>query len=164
MTGSRGLNKPQISQLASLLYEPWLHFSLFRHPGAYWQTSDSRRPKENVGNRSEANSRQLQGMNLPNPSLLKLHPHSLPTTPSQIYRVYNNNQEYELFRLNDSLSMPNETHLIVRLGRALKPGEFRVKLSLLRMREVEVCYPSQSLTLKLMVGRLTKYPGKGMEK
>ena len=45
-----------------------------------------------------------------------------------------------MFRLNDSMTtIPNETRLIVRLGRALKPGEFRIKLSLLRMKEVEVC-------------------------
>lgn len=57
----------------------------------------------------------------------------------QIYRVYSNNQEYEVFRLQDSLqSVPNETKMIVRLGRALLPGEFRIKLSLLRINEVEV--------------------------
>ena len=58
----------------------------------------------------------------------------------QIYRVYSNNQEYEVFRLQDSLqSVPNETRMIVRLGRALLPGEFRIKLSLLRINETEVC-------------------------
>ena len=57
----------------------------------------------------------------------------------QIYRVYSNNQEYEVFRLQDSLqSVPNETRMIVRLGRALLPGEFRIKLSLLRINETEV--------------------------
>ena len=57
----------------------------------------------------------------------------------QIYRVYSNNQEYEVFRLQDSLqSVPNETKMIVRLGRALLPGEFRIKLFLLRINEVEV--------------------------
>lgn len=44
-----------------------------------------------------------------------------------------------MFRLQDSLqSVPNETRMIVRLGRALLPGEFRIKLSLLRINEVEV--------------------------
>ncbi len=63
----------------------------------------------------------------------------------QIYRVYSNNQEYEVFRLQDSLqSVPNETRMIVRLGRALLPGEFRIKLSLLRINDAEVS-PSQSL-------------------
>lgn len=45
-----------------------------------------------------------------------------------------------MFRLQDSLqSVPNETRMIVRLGRALLPGEFRIKLSLLRINESEVC-------------------------
>ncbi len=57
----------------------------------------------------------------------------------QVYRVYSNNQEYELFRLTDSLqSVPNDTKMIVRLGRALMPGEFRIKLFLLQINEVEV--------------------------
>ena len=57
----------------------------------------------------------------------------------QIYRVFSNNQEYEVFRLQDSLQeVPNETKMIVRLGRALLPGEFRIKLSLLRINETEV--------------------------
>ena len=60
-------------------------------------------------------------------------------TLAQIYRVYSNNQEYEIFRLQDPLqNVPNETRMIVRLGRALLPGEFRIKLSLLRVNEVEV--------------------------
>ena len=42
-------------------------------------------------------------------------------------------------RLNDHLTtMPRETQLIVRLGRALQAGEVRVRLSLLRMEEAEV--------------------------
>lgn len=43
-----------------------------------------------------------------------------------------------MFRLNDTLSTPNDTHLVVKLGRALKEGEFRVKLYLLMMRDTEV--------------------------
>ena len=57
----------------------------------------------------------------------------------QIYRLYSNNQEYEMFRVNDALTtVPNETRMVVRLGRALQSGEVRVRLSLLRMGEVEV--------------------------
>lgn len=53
-----------------------------------------------------------------------------------------------MFRLTDTLStVPNETQLIVRLGRALKPGEFRIRLSLLRMREAEVNKKHPSLKL-----------------
>ena len=44
-----------------------------------------------------------------------------------------------MFRLNDTLStVPNDTRLVVKLGRALKQGEFRIKLYLLRMKEAEV--------------------------
>lgn len=44
-----------------------------------------------------------------------------------------------MFRLSDALTtVPNETRLVVRLGRALQPGEVRVRLSLLRMGETEV--------------------------
>ena len=44
-----------------------------------------------------------------------------------------------MFRVNDALTtVPNETRMVVRLGRALQPGEVRVRLSLLRMGEVEV--------------------------
>ena len=42
-------------------------------------------------------------------------------------------------RLHDQLTtVPSETRLIVRLGRALLPGEVRVRLSLLRMDQPEV--------------------------
>ena len=77
--------------------------------------------------------------------------------------MYSNNQEYEMERLNDPLtSTPSEsrvsatptshTHplgnqfyfvhlffqLVVRLGRALKPGEHRIKLYLLKINQTEV--------------------------
>ena len=46
-----------------------------------------------------------------------------------------------MFRLNDPLTtVPNETRLVVRFGRALRPGEVRVSLSFLHMGEKEVCY------------------------
>ena len=44
------------------------------------------------------------------------------------------------------MTVPNETRMIVRLGRALKPGEFRIRLFLLRMREVEVCMHTHTHT------------------
>lgn len=60
----------------------------------------------------------------------------------QVYRIYSNNQEYEMFRVQDTLQpVPNETKMVVRLGRALKPGEFRVKLSLLEINEPEFFKP-----------------------
>ncbi len=53
--------------------------------------------------------------------------------------MYSNNQEYEMIRLNDSLStVPTETRIVVRLGRALLPGEFRIKLFLLKVNDPQV--------------------------
>ena len=47
-----------------------------------------------------------------------------------------------MFRMQDTLqSVPSETKMVVRLGRALKPGEFRVKLSLLDINEPEFFKP-----------------------
>lgn len=47
-----------------------------------------------------------------------------------------------MFRVQDTLQpVPNETKMVVRLGRALKPGEFRVKLSLLEINEPEFFKP-----------------------
>ena len=60
----------------------------------------------------------------------------------QVYRIYSNNQEYEMFRVQDTLQpVPNETKMVVRLARALKPGEFRVKLSLLEINKPEFFKP-----------------------
>jgi hypothetical protein len=56
-------------------------------------------------------------------------------------------------RLNDHLNtMPRETQLIVRLGRALQAGEVRVRLSLLRMEEAEVrtTFPGFHLTSHIL--------------
>lgn len=62
--------------------------------------------------------------------------------------MYSNNQEYEVFRLQDSLqSVPNETRMIVQLGCALLPGEFRIKLSLLRINETEVTWAGEKCSL-----------------
>ena len=47
-----------------------------------------------------------------------------------------------MFRLQDTLQpVPNETEMIVRPGRALKPGEFQVKLSLLEINKPEFFKP-----------------------
>ena len=47
-----------------------------------------------------------------------------------------------MFRLQDTLqAVPNETKTVVRLGRALKPGELRVKLSLLEINKLEFFKP-----------------------
>jgi ubiquitin carboxyl-terminal hydrolase 47 len=82
-----------------------------------------------------------------------------PVNNFKIYRLYSNNQEYEMSRLNDHLNtMPRETQLIVRLGRALQAGEVRVRLSLLRMEEAEFCKPLMDsiVTKGMTVGEFKK--------
>ncbi|XP_071942590.1 ubiquitin carboxyl-terminal hydrolase 47-like [Antedon mediterranea] len=58
----------------------------------------------------------------------------------KIYRVYANNQEFEIVRLTDTLqSHSDEGKISVKLGRALKKGECRVKVFLLSPNEAEPC-------------------------
>ncbi|KAK7500181.1 hypothetical protein BaRGS_00008728, partial [Batillaria attramentaria] len=45
----------------------------------------------------------------------------------KVYRVYSNNQEFESVRLSDTLSFLEDGKLNVKMGRALRPGEHRVK-------------------------------------
>ena len=46
-------------------------------------------------------------------------------------------------RLGDSLqTLPSDTKLVVKLGRALKQGEFRIKIFLLDIRSVDVRAPA----------------------
>eukprot|EP00731_Ephydatia_muelleri_P029733 Em0021g256a len=64
----------------------------------------------------------------------------LSSSEFKIYRLYSNNQEFEMTRLNEVFqSMPSETKLTVKLGRALLPGEYRIKVYLLRMNDPEYC-------------------------
>lgn len=57
----------------------------------------------------------------------------------KVYRVYSNNQEFESVRLSDTLSFLEDGKLNVKMGRALRPGEHRVKVYLLNVNEVEPC-------------------------
>lgn len=58
----------------------------------------------------------------------------------KIYRVYANNQEFESIRLNETLSSYNEdSRIIVKHGRALKKGEYRVKIYILSPKDPEPC-------------------------
>ncbi|XP_033104772.1 ubiquitin carboxyl-terminal hydrolase 47-like [Anneissia japonica] len=58
----------------------------------------------------------------------------------KIYRVYANNQEFEIVRLTDTLqSHSDEGKVSVKLGRALKKGECRVKVFLLSPNSAEPC-------------------------
>ncbi|KAL5010192.1 hypothetical protein ScPMuIL_012497 [Solemya velum] len=57
----------------------------------------------------------------------------------KVYRVYSNNQEFENVRLSESLSFLEDGKLNIKLGRALKPGEYRVKVYQLLVNEAEPC-------------------------
>ncbi|KAJ8315138.1 hypothetical protein KUTeg_007288 [Tegillarca granosa] len=55
----------------------------------------------------------------------------------KVYRVYSNNQEFESIRLSETLSFFEDGKLNIKLGRALKPGEYRVKVYQLLLNESE---------------------------
>uniref|UniRef100_A0A8C8FUH3 Ubiquitin carboxyl-terminal hydrolase 47 n=1 Tax=Oncorhynchus tshawytscha TaxID=74940 RepID=A0A8C8FUH3_ONCTS len=51
------------------------------------------------------------------------------STQFKVFRVYANNQEFESVRLNETLSsFSDDNKITIRLGRALKKGEYRVKV------------------------------------
>ncbi|XP_005108001.1 ubiquitin carboxyl-terminal hydrolase 47 [Aplysia californica] len=57
----------------------------------------------------------------------------------KVYRVYSNNQEFESVRLSDTLSFFEDGKFNIKLGRALQPGEHRVKVYRLCVNEAEPC-------------------------
>ncbi|KAJ3593031.1 hypothetical protein NHX12_005369 [Muraenolepis orangiensis] len=61
-------------------------------------------------------------------------------TQFKVFRVYANNQEFESVRLNETLSsFSDDNKITIRLGRALKKGEYRVKVYQLLVNEAEPC-------------------------
>nr|XP_055070007.1 ubiquitin carboxyl-terminal hydrolase 47 isoform X2 [Misgurnus anguillicaudatus] len=64
----------------------------------------------------------------------------VPSTQFKVFRVYANNQEFESVRLNETLStFSDDNKITIRLGRALKKGEYRVKVYQLLVNELEPC-------------------------
>uniref|UniRef100_A0A8C7XZB5 Ubiquitin carboxyl-terminal hydrolase 47 n=1 Tax=Oryzias sinensis TaxID=183150 RepID=A0A8C7XZB5_9TELE len=64
----------------------------------------------------------------------------VPSTQFKVFRVYANNQEFESVRLNETLSsFSDDNKITIRLGRALKKGEYRVKVYQLLVNEPEPC-------------------------
>ncbi|XP_041917263.1 ubiquitin carboxyl-terminal hydrolase 47 isoform X2 [Alosa sapidissima] len=62
------------------------------------------------------------------------------STQFKVFRVYANNQEFESVRLNETLSsFSDDNKITVRLGRALKKGEYRVKVYQLLVNDPEPC-------------------------
>ncbi|XP_038049001.1 ubiquitin carboxyl-terminal hydrolase 47-like [Patiria miniata] len=58
----------------------------------------------------------------------------------KVYRVYANNQEFESIRLTETLqSYSEDSRVVVKLGRALKKGEYRVKIYQLSANSSEPC-------------------------
>ncbi|XP_071791463.1 ubiquitin carboxyl-terminal hydrolase 47-like [Asterias amurensis] len=58
----------------------------------------------------------------------------------KVYRVYANNQEFESIRLTETLqSYSEDSKVIIKLGRALKKGEYRVKIYQLTANSPEPC-------------------------
>nr|XP_045000810.1 ubiquitin carboxyl-terminal hydrolase 47 isoform X2 [Jaculus jaculus] len=58
----------------------------------------------------------------------------------KVFRVYASNQEFESVRLNETLSsFSDDNKITIRLGRALKKGEYRVKVCQLLVNEQEPC-------------------------
>ncbi|XP_051579628.1 ubiquitin carboxyl-terminal hydrolase 47-like isoform X1 [Myxocyprinus asiaticus] len=71
----------------------------------------------------------------------KLEPFvGVPSTQFKVFRVYANNQEFESVRLNETLSsFSDDNKITIRLGRALKKGEYRVKVYQLLVNDPEPC-------------------------
>ncbi|KAL4613541.1 ubiquitin carboxyl-terminal hydrolase 47 isoform X1, partial [Arapaima gigas] len=64
----------------------------------------------------------------------------VPPSQFKVFRVYANNQEFESVRLNETLSsFSDDNKITIRLGRALKKGEYRVKVYQLLVNDPEPC-------------------------
>ncbi|XP_052243350.1 ubiquitin carboxyl-terminal hydrolase 47-like isoform X4 [Dreissena polymorpha] len=61
----------------------------------------------------------------------------VPANNFKVYRVYSNNQEFESIRLGETLSFLEDGKINIKLGRALKNGEYRVKVFQLLVNETE---------------------------
>ncbi|XP_066495336.1 ubiquitin carboxyl-terminal hydrolase 47 isoform X1 [Tiliqua scincoides] len=64
----------------------------------------------------------------------------VPSSQFKVFRVYASNQEFESVRLNETLSsFSDDNKITIRLGRALKKGEYRVKVYQLLINDPEPC-------------------------
>ncbi|BFZ09544.1 hypothetical protein BsWGS_12583 [Bradybaena similaris] len=70
----------------------------------------------------------------------QLEPHvGVVSNLFKVYRVYSNSQEFESVRLSDTLSFFEDGKFNIKLGRALRSGEHRVKVFQLSVNETEPC-------------------------
>nr|XP_060622877.1 ubiquitin carboxyl-terminal hydrolase 47 isoform X3 [Anolis sagrei ordinatus] len=64
----------------------------------------------------------------------------VPSSQFKVFRVCASNQEFESVRLNETLSsFSDDNKITIRLGRALKKGEYRVKVYQLLVNDPEPC-------------------------
>ena len=62
-----------------------------------------------------------------------------PSNQFRIFRVYSNSQEFEVTRLDNTLiTYSDDTKLVVKFGRSLAKGEYRVKVFELKVNNPEV--------------------------
>ncbi|KAL4232665.1 Ubiquitin carboxyl-terminal hydrolase 47 [Mactra antiquata] len=83
----------------------------------------------------------------------------VPANNFKVYRVYSNNQEFESIRLGETLSFLEDGRINIKLGRALKSGEYRVKVYQLLVNEVE---PSKFLIDTIFARGMTVLDSKRM--
>ncbi|KAM3856784.1 ubiquitin carboxyl-terminal hydrolase 47 isoform 5-T5 [Vipera latastei] len=64
----------------------------------------------------------------------------VPSSQFKVFRIYASNQEFESVRLNETLSsFSDDNKITIRFGRALKKGEYRVKVFQLLVNDPEPC-------------------------
>ncbi|KAK3608441.1 hypothetical protein CHS0354_035441 [Potamilus streckersoni] len=90
----------------------------------------------------------------------ELEPHiGLTSENFKVYRVYANSQEFESTRLSDTLSFLEDGKINIKLGRALRNGEYRVKIYQLLVNEAE---PSKFLLEAIFAKGMTVLESKKM--
>uniref|UniRef100_A0A8C5RP34 Ubiquitin carboxyl-terminal hydrolase 47 n=1 Tax=Laticauda laticaudata TaxID=8630 RepID=A0A8C5RP34_LATLA len=64
----------------------------------------------------------------------------VPSSQFKVFRIYASSQEFESVRLNETLSsFSDDNKITIRFGRALKKGEYRVKVYQLLVNDPEPC-------------------------
>ncbi|XP_019857229.1 PREDICTED: uncharacterized protein LOC109585546 [Amphimedon queenslandica] len=78
----------------------------------------------------------------------------VPPTGFRVYEIRDNNKEHELERLDEILKSGSK--LIIRLGRASRRGEYRIKLYLLQVNNTEFCnFMMESIVAKAKPNEIT---------
>uniref|UniRef100_A0A2D4M2I9 Ubiquitin carboxyl-terminal hydrolase 47 n=2 Tax=Micrurus spixii TaxID=129469 RepID=A0A2D4M2I9_9SAUR len=82
----------------------------------------------------------------------------VPSSQFKVFRIYASSQEFESVRLNETLSsFSDDNKITIRFGRALKKGEYRVKVYQLLVNDPEPCkFVIDSVFAKGMTVRQSK--------